>query len=209
MLGDISMLDETCAMCPSHCTVQVYWSGYSTAMRNGGLTPPSDGGALRCVLTHMANAPYVAYLDDDNWWSSDHLAQMRKAITGFDWAFALRWFVHPIVRRPICVDTWESVGPGRGVYNRTFGGYVDPNCLMFDKLACRHAPLYWNFPLAEDPGSADRNMFHHLNANHRSNGTGQATVYYTMNASDRLHAERLKIMGHAYTRIGEMAPLQH
>jgi hypothetical protein len=134
---------------------------------------------------------------------------MRKAIAGFDWAFALRWFVHPIVRRPICVDTWESVGPGRGVYNRTFGGYVDPNCLMFDKLNCRHAPLYWTFPLAEDPGSADRNMFHHLNANHRSNGTGQATVYYTMNASDRLHAERQKIMGHAYTRIGEMAPLQH
>ncbi len=204
MLGDLRILDETCALCPPNCTVQVYWPGYSTAMRNGGLTPPGDGGALRSVLTHMANSAYVAYLDDDNWWSSDHLARLRQAIDGADWAFALRWFVHPATRRPVCVDIWESVGPGRGIFNEMFGGFVDPSCLMLNKVNCRYAPVYWNFPLEGDSRSADRSMFDHLTKNYRSNDTRKATVYYTMNVDDGLHEYRLKAMGDLYTAAGNI-----
>ncbi len=202
MLNDLSLLDETCALCPSHCTVQVYWPGYSTAIRNGGLTPPGDGGALRCVLTQMANSPYVAYLDDDNWWSPGHLAQMRQAISDVDWAFALRWFAHPVTRRPVCVDRWESVGPGQGIFNNRFGGFVDPSCLMLNKVSCRYAPIYWSIPLANDPASADRNVFNYLAQNHRSRGTGQPSVYYTMNPDDDWHAQRVRMMGDAYTEVG-------
>lgn len=205
MLGEFSSLEKIFALCPSHCTVQVYWPGYSTSQRHGGLTPPADGGALRCVLTHMANSPYVAYLDDDNWWSPDHLAQMRTAIDEVDWAFALRWFVHPVSRRPVCVDNWESVGPGQGIFNNRFGGFVDPNCLMLNKVKCHYAPIYWNFPLANDPGSADRNVFSHLSKNYRSRGTGQASVFYKLNPDDAWHAQRMRMMGDAYSEVGDSA----
>jgi hypothetical protein len=125
MRGDLAMIDAVCAERPPHCAVQVFWPGYSTSVRNGGLTPPGDGGALRATLTYLANSPYVAYLDDDNWWDPQHLYQLRRAMDDAEWAFALRWFVHPETRRPVCIDIWESVGPGQGIFNEHFGELPD------------------------------------------------------------------------------------
>ena len=173
--GDPGLLDAVCEARPQNCSVQFYWPGYSTSTRHGGLTPPGDGGTLRCVLTYLANSPYVAYLDDDNWWDPSHLFQMRQAISDVDWAFALRWFVHPETRRPAAVDIWESVGPGQGIFNQAFGGFVDPSCLMINKVACPRAPVFWNFPLANDPMSADRSVFNPSYSSHsRDSRTGTA-----------------------------------
>lgn len=204
--GDLSVIDAACAHRPSHCTVQVFWPGYSTSTRHGGLTPPGDGGALRCVLSFLANSPYVAYLDDDNWWAPNHLTLLRGAVEQAEWGFSLRWFVHPESRRPICLDTWESVGPGQGKFNKLFGGFVDPSCLMINKQACSRAPLWWNFPLRDDPMSADRNVFHHLSHNHKWHGTGQPSVFYTLNVNDPIHTERVQHMGEAYVKAGAPLP---
>ena len=203
MKGDLDLIEKACAKRPSHCAVQVLWPGYSTAARNGGLMPPGDGGALRAVLTYLANAPLVAYLDDDNWWHPDHLHQLRRALESADWAFTLRWFVHPETRRPVCVDIWESVGPGQGVFQQSFGGFVDPSSLMINKLACPLAPHLWNFPLKSDPMSADRSVFAFLSRNHRAATTGQPTTFYTMNAKDGRHPARLKLVGPAYDEAGK------
>ncbi len=202
--GDLSILDGVCGQRPSHCIVQVLWPGYSTAVRHGGLTPPGDGGALRSVLTYLANSPYVAYLDDDNWWDPAHLSQMRAAVAEAEWAFALRWFVHPRTRRPVCVDVWESVGPGQGLYRDKFGGFVDPSCLMFNKVACPSVPHKWNFPLPADPMSADRNVFALLAESHRARGTGRPTVFYTLQPADGMHRLRLRLMGADYEKAGEI-----
>jgi hypothetical protein len=201
--GDLAMIDAVCSQRPSHCVVQILWPGFSTSVRHGGLTPPGDGGALRTVLTYLANSPYVAYLDDDNWWDPNHLYQMRQALDAADWGFALRWFVHPETRRPICVDTWESVGPGKGLYNERFGGFVDPSCLMINKVACPGAAPNWNFPLKVDPMSADRTVFAHLSRNPRWQCTGQATAFYTMNAADGMHQLRMRLIGPAYEMAGQ------
>jgi hypothetical protein len=201
--GDMGIIDAACALRPSHCAVQVFWAGYSTSVRNGGLMPPGDGGALRAMLTYLANSPYVAYLDDDNWWDPNHLTQIRGAIDAAEWAFALRWFVHPETRRPVCVDVWESVGPGQGVFKDRFGGFVDPSCLMINKFACPLAAHHWNFPLSGDPMSADRSVFEFLSSKHSVRGTGRPTVFYTLQPKDGLHPMRLKLMGPAYEEAGQ------
>ncbi len=204
--GELDLIDAACAARPANCVVQVLWPGFSTSVRNGGLTPPGDGGALRAVLTYLANSPYVAYLDDDNWWHPDHLVQLRQAIDNAEWAYALRWFVHPESRRPVCVDIWESVGPGQGVFAKNFGGFVDPSCLMINKVACPLAPHHWNFPLKVDPMSADRNVFAFLSRYHKPAATGQPTTFYAMNANDGRHPMRLQLMGSAYEQAGQPAP---
>ena len=200
--GDLALIDAVCAQRPSHCTVQVFWPGYSTSTRHGGLMPPGDGGALRAVLTYLANSPYVAYLDDDNWWDPAHLAQMRAAIDAAEWSFSLRWYVHPETRRAACIDIWELVGPGQGLFNQRFGGFVDPSCLMINKVACPLAAHHWNFPLPVDPMSADRSVFAFLSKTHRPRGTGRASVFYTMQPTDGLHPMRIKLMGDAYDKAG-------
>jgi hypothetical protein len=150
--ADLSMLDAICEARPLNCLVQVFYPGYSTARRHGGLSPGGSGGVLRCILSYLANSPYVAYLDDDNWWRPDHLRLLRAALDRASWAFSLRWFVHPLSRRPICVDQWESVGPGQGVFRERFGGWADPNCLMLNKVACEAVLPLWNQPL---PGGSE------------------------------------------------------
>ena len=201
-LGDIGLIDDVCARRPPNCAVQVIWPGFSTSVRHGGLMRPGDGGAMRAMLTYLANAPYVAYLDDDNWWDPAHLTQMCAAMESAEWAFALRWFVHPETRRPACVDVWESVGPGQGLFKEMFGGFVDPSCLMINKVACPLAAHHWNFPMPSDPMSADRNVFNYLSKNHKPRGTGRPTVYYTLQEKDGMHPVRLQLMGDTYEKAG-------
>jgi hypothetical protein len=201
--GDMTMIDQICTSRPSHCAAQVFWPGYSTAVRHGGLTPSGSGGALRAILSYLANSPYVAYLDDDNWWAPTHLSDLRRAIDKADWAFSLRRFVHPVSRRPICVDIWESVGPGQGLFNGNFGGFVDPSSLIINKLACAPAPQYWNFTLERDPMSADRQVFAYLSRHHKARGTGEATSFYTLNPNDMLHPFRVQFMGQLTTKPGK------
>lgn len=198
--GDLSLVDHACEARPPNCVVQLFYPGYSTSVRYGGMHPARDGGALRCLLSYLANSACIAYLDDDNWWRPDHLQLLRTAMANADWAFSLRWFVHPVSRRVLCVDEWESVGPGAGLFNKDFGGYVDPNCLMLNKVACDPVVCEWNRPLVGDPTglTADRNVFNVLLRYFRGAATGQPSVFYTMNAADVRHALRLQLLGSRY-----------
>jgi hypothetical protein len=203
--GSMEAIEAACALRPRNCAVQVFWPGYSTSARHGGVMRPGDGGALRSILTYLANSPYVAYLDDDNWWGPNHLKLMRTAIAQAEWAYALRWFVHPESRRPVCIDVWESVGPGKGIFQQRFGGFVDPNCLMINKLACPLAAHQWNLPMFNNPMLGDRSVFDFLAKNHRVRGTDVPSVYYTMNATDGLHPIRVERIGAAYDEAGAAA----
>jgi hypothetical protein len=205
-VGDLSLLDEICRDRPPNCVVQIIYIGYSTSARHGGLGRASDGGVLRCVLSYLANSPYLAYLDDDNWWRPDHLRLLRQRLAEADWAYSWRWFVHPLSRRPICLDRWESVGPGIGLFQEKFGGFVDPNCLMLNKFKCASVLANWNLPLSEDAfgKSADRTVFSALNHGFKGAGTNQPTSFYTLDPRDELHDTRMNFFGDLYERAGAM-----
>jgi hypothetical protein len=202
--GDIAPVEAACADRPGNCTVQLLWPGYSTSARHGGITAARDGGALRNILSLLANSPYVAYLDDDNWWRPDHLRLLYQQMLHADWAFSLRWFVHPESRRPICIDEWESVGPGKGFFKDRFNGFADPNTLMLNKLVCADVLPYWNQPLPQDATgmSADRTVFDALMRRHQGATSGEPTCFYTMNANDGIHPQRLALFGDAYAQAG-------
>jgi hypothetical protein len=190
---------------PPHIALTLFDPGYSTSVRHGGLHPARDGGALRCVLSYLANSRHLAYLDDDNWWAPEHLASLTAAIGGHPWAYALRWFVHPRSHRPIAIDRWESVGPGQGFFDRRFGGFVDTNALLLDKLACEPLLRLWTQPLPEDPKgcSADRTLFAALRQlPHRC--SGRATSYYVIDEDDEMHQRRLAWLGPAYQAAAQI-----
>lgn len=195
-LGPFDEHEALFTAAPSNVTVCFYHPGYSTSIRHGGLHPARDGGVLRTVLTYMANARRVAYLDDDNWWGPVHLQSLLRAVDGKNWAFADRWFVHQDTGEVIGADDWESVGPGRGLFADKFGGWVDPNCLMFDKLACEPAIRWWSIPLPGDQKamSADRHVYAYLQSNGSPGTTGLMTTYYALQPDDGLHPFRMQLM---------------
>ncbi len=204
--GDPAIIDALLAERPPTHSVTVLDLGYSTSVRHGGLYLSQDGGALRTMLTYAANSRYVAYLDDDNWIHESHLARLRAAIEGRDWAYTLRWYVDPDTLEPLAIDRWESVGPARGVFARDYGGFVDPNSLMLDKVKCEHAIACWTMPMSADARgrTADRTVFDRLRS--RSAGcTDAPTSYYLLNPSDRNSIARLDFLRRFRARYGEAA----
>lgn len=199
-LGDFRLPADLLRRAPKHITTCLFYPGYSTSVRHGGLHPARDGGVLRTTLTYLANARYVAYLDDDNFWNPNHLHELQHAIQGRMWAYSRRWFIHPNSRRPICVDDWESVGPGKGIFAEKFGGWVDPNCLMLDKLASEAVIRLWSIPLPGDQKamSADRQVFDFLAKAGTPGVSRIPTVFYSMDPDDPIHTQRLQFMGQAY-----------
>ena len=198
---DLSLIENACRDIPENCLVQVLYPGFSTSVRHGGLSEARDGGTLRTVLSHLANSDYVAYLDDDNSWAPEHLRSLRRALVDMDYAFSLRWFVHPQTGQKIAVDEWESVGPGAGVFNERFGGFVDPNTLMVDRRRCREAIVAWTIPLPGDVKamSADRMVFARL-LKHLGAGSGLPTSFYRIDPMDSMHPRRLEWLGSSYAQ---------
>lgn len=195
-VGDFDLVEAACRERPPNHVVVLFYPGYSTSVRNGGLHPAWDGGVLRTVLTYLARSRRVAYLDDDNWWAPHHLSSMAAALEGHDWAWSRRWFVHPLSRAPICEDQWESVGPDRTGTSRWVGGWVDPNCLAIDKLECEAVLRWWSIPICNNErADSDRNVFRILRERFSGCGTDSVSVYYKIDESDTEHSNRVAAMG--------------
>ena len=60
LAADLSMLDAICEARPPNCLVQVFYPGYSTARRHGGLSPAGAGGALLSFSSWSASRRMAA-----------------------------------------------------------------------------------------------------------------------------------------------------
>jgi len=165
--------------CPAGMAVGIFYPGYSTSQRHGGLSPNHYGGALRTILSYTANSPYVAYLDDDDWWGANHLASLMQAIVGKQWAFSLRWLVDDATGWPICPDEWDSLGPGKGINAERFGGFVSPSNLLIAREAFQFFFPLWSLAAFDDGSGEDRLVFNELK-NLEWGSSGQHTCFYSL-----------------------------
>ena len=160
---------------PATMALTVIDPGYSTARSRGGLYAPEAGGSLRTALTLLANARHVAYLSEVNRYAPNHLKDLKDAIADRAWAFALRWFADARTGEVICRDEWESVGPDRGVYGRSEGGFVAPDALLVDKFACHGVIAALADADAQGRGE-DRRFFRAIRGMAHA-ATGEPSVY--------------------------------
>jgi hypothetical protein len=153
--GSDECLDVPRRECPGHVCLTVIDLGYSTSVLNGGIYPTKCGGAPRTILSYAANSKYIAYLDDDDWWATDHLSGPRSAIEGNAFAFSWRWLVDPETGWTICRDEWDSLGPGKGISKDALGGFICPSSLMLDKEPCHLALPWWSLGHLPNGGGGD------------------------------------------------------
>jgi hypothetical protein len=175
--GERALVDGLNAERPSHVAITIVDLGYSTSRRHGGLYPSRFGGALKTILSYAANSRHVTYLDDDNWYAPDHMTSMLKAVDGKAWAFSLRHFVERKTGEYLCPDTWESMGPGRGVYAEAQGGFVDANCFVLDTQACYDVFPEWAMTRFEGGTGGDRQILQRV-ADRPWGSNNAPTVFY-------------------------------
>lgn len=191
-LGDMSILDDIQKECPERIHITVIDLGYSTSVRHGGTYSNKYSGALRSILSYAANSRYISYVDDDDWWHPEHLSSLLSAIVGKKWAFSYRWFVDKETGKPICEDTWDSVGPGKGINAERFGGFVSPSNLLLDKEACHHILPLWSFAAFKDGTGEDRLVFNALLKIPEYATNNMHTCYYQIPKDVQKHAHHAK-----------------
>ena len=123
-----------------------------------------NGHRIYAALPHLVDAQYVAYLDEDNWYSPDHLVHLLQAATDAraDGAFSLRNVVdkHGMF---VCRDECESLGNLSPSVLAPDDFFADTSCyLLKTPLAQELGPLW--LVRAREPGKpeADRAVSAHL-----------------------------------------------
>jgi hypothetical protein len=175
--GTWLLLEQLQRRAPANQVVSVLYPGYATSVRHGGIYPSLDGGCLRTVLSFLANAFHVAYLDDDNWWEEKHLSSLIHSISGYQFACSQRWLVDELTRQPICIDKWHSTGCEPSMLPGMEKGFSDPSSLMIDKRRCSFLLPHWSAGPAD---TADRAFFKSLTEHLEGTDTHQATSYYVI-----------------------------
>jgi tetratricopeptide (TPR) repeat protein len=181
------------AECPENISLLWLDPGYSTSRRHGGLHSSVYGGSLRSALTLLADSEFVMYLDDDDWLTADHCASIMAAIEGKKWAFAYSIYADGNLGKALCVDELESVGIGKGVFAKRFGGFVRPSGMVINKMQTLPIIHLWACSPFPTGDGEDRLIFDQLRKE-PCGCTNKATVYYTLDPRDAMHPQRLAFM---------------
>ncbi|RJG05395.1 glycosyltransferase family 2 protein [Noviherbaspirillum cavernae] len=188
-----ALLPALAAECPSHITITLINLGYSTSQRHGGPHASFYGGSLRSALTLLADSDIVIYLDDDDWLKEDHCARILRAIEGKKWAYSYSIYADGNTGEGLCVDEIESVGVGKGIYAKNFGGFVRPSGLAINKMQLLHIVHLWSCSAFATGDGEDRLIFEQLR-NEPHGCTEAATVYCALDPKDMLHDYRVSFM---------------
>jgi len=111
-----------------------------------------QGHRIYGAMSFLSNAEFVCFLDEDNWFDSDHLASLVTAIrtTRSQWAFSLRKVVDQ-EGQFIAPDNCESPGNLHPTFNDRTVFLVDANCyLLRREVAVRFAPTWYGRGIAPD-----------------------------------------------------------
>lgn len=184
--------------CPPHISLVWLDLGYSTSKRHGGVQECFYGGSLRTALSFLADAPFVTYLDDDDWFLPHHLHAVHYALSHYPqahWAFTLCYYADPNNEQILCLDEIESVGVNKGVYQEKFGGFVRPSGLTLNLKATLPHLHCWSQAYNIRGEGEDRLMFEQLKSlPYCEIPTG--TVCCALDPKDPMHSERMKFIEH-------------
>jgi hypothetical protein len=91
----------------------------------------------------LARGEWVAYLDEDNWYSPNHIRSLVEMVTskGLDWAYSLRWIVDRD-DKPRMKDNCTSLGKWPVYYGDEH--HIDTSCYFLRRdIAAKFAHI-WN-----------------------------------------------------------------
>lgn len=134
------------------------------------------GHRIYASMANVVNTDYVMFLDEDNWYESNHIETMMKMINQYnlDWGYSLRKVVDANGNF-ICEDNCDSLG----VYpNYKHVPLVDMNCYCFKTEFLLGIASIFQVPSY----NCDRALFKKAVAAsedyHKFGGTGKYTVNY-------------------------------
>lgn len=110
-----------------------------------------NGHKVYAAMPFVTETPWIAFLDEDNWYDPDHLRGMMDLIVreNLDWCFSLRALVdyHGSF---ICDDTCESLGSLSHTCFAPDDYLIDTSCFLMRRDVACDAAVHWLVPTTGD-----------------------------------------------------------
>jgi hypothetical protein len=106
---------------------------------------------IYAAMPFLVDAEYICYLDQDNWFLTDHVASLLRASREADQpcAYSLR-SIYDHDGNFVCRDDCQSLGPLHDCYDRSGARHIDTNCWLLRRdVAIAMAP-HWATPYIGD-----------------------------------------------------------
>jgi len=135
-----------------------------------------NGHRVYAAMPYLISQDYTLFLDEDNWFDSNHIENMIKTIEdkNLDWCYSLRKVVNPLGDF-VCNDDCDSLGEVP-TYHDHMLRFTDMNCYCFKTevlVRCNHV-LY-------ETHVADRMLYAYASQKYiKFAGTGEYTVNYRL-----------------------------
>lgn len=109
------------------------------------------GHRIMAGISHLINHDYVLFLDQDNWFNSDHVESlvMRCANDGWDWAYSLRK-IYSKNKEYVCDDNCESLGKWEITAAAPGNHLIDTSSYCFSVPFLTQVGHIWNFGWGAD-----------------------------------------------------------
>lgn len=123
-----------------------------------------NGHRIYGASPFFCKGDFICYLDEDNWFDTDHIESLMDTIQGNKWSFSLRKIVDT-EGNYVCNDDCESLGKYPSVMNEE-DYFVDVGCFFLPKdIALQTSPVWYR--KAREPGvpEVDRFLTHVLRTN--------------------------------------------
>ena len=136
------------------------------------------GHRIYAAFSHLINTEYVLFLDQDNWFDSNHVESCLDTIkdNNLDWTYSLRT-ISDKDGNFVCRDNCESLGGWDSC-----GGYrhIDTNCYCIRTEVAAHVASVWHGGWGQD-----RVYREVLDKNYPNySGTGVRSVNYRLAGND-------------------------
>ena len=138
-----------------------------------------NGHRIYASFPNLVNTEYLLFLDQDNWFTSDHVKKAVDLISqnNLDWCYALR----NIMTKDghfICQDDCESLGKWEAYVGSNL---IDTNCFILKTEIARRIAHIWYGKYCQDR-IFSKGMMHHFP---NFNCTGHYSVNYRLGSTPR------------------------
>jgi Glycosyl transferase family 2 len=137
------------------------------------------GQKIYAAYSHLVKSDYVFFLDEDNWYDSNHVESMVNLIEDedLDWAYSLR-NIYSIDKKFITEDNCESLGKWPIYSTHNDPQYlVDTSCYAFRKEFIKNTSHYWE---SNRFRSEDKSYFYAVKDSSKWNTTKLYTLSYRL-----------------------------
>ena len=136
------------------------------------------GHRIYAAFAHLVDHDYIFFLDDDNWYESNHVESLVKVLEQNDFAYSLR-SIYDKDQNYVCDDNCESLGKWPIFFTHEDPQYlIDTSAFAFRREFLIKCSQFWHHGWG-----GDRNFLYAVKDHCRWDTNGQHTLCYRLDGN--------------------------